>query len=236
VTDGEMDEVLKRRSKAGPEVDGELVERIVESIQRTIGPVRPLPATWALKSCLAAACVAFAALGAAKLGLSGVHALTAWDGAVIFTALAAFIWLAAGTVVSEMIPGSARTVKPGTLLVGGCLVIIWIFWGLFDRYSAADFVHAGMVCLGAGLLQAIPMGVFAWLVLRRGFVLHPVAAGLAAGTLGGLAGITMLELHCPNLESSHAIVWHTAVIFVSAGCGAFVASTPRLLRRSGGDK
>jgi hypothetical protein len=60
--------------------------------------------------------------------------------------------------------------------------------------------HQGVVCLSAGLLHAIPAALASWLLLRRGFAVNPVAAGLVAGTLAGLAGVTMLELHCANLK------------------------------------
>jgi hypothetical protein len=57
-------------------------------------------------------------------------------------------------------------------------------------------------------------------VLRRGWAVNPVAAGLVAGVLAGLAGATLLELHCTNFEALHVIVWHTLVVPVSAGAGA----------------
>jgi hypothetical protein len=222
MTDGEMDEILNRQARDAPELDGVLFDRIVASIQ-PLHAVRPLPAGWVLKSWLAAGCAAIAILAAAGLGLNGIGALTAWDSALIFAGLAIFIWLAADTVVGQMIPGSVMVIKPGPLLWSGYLIIIGLFGSLFPRHPAADFIHAGMVCLKAGLLLSVPVGVFGWLVLRRGFVLNPVAAGSAAGTLGGLAGITMLELHCANLEASHVIVWHAAVIVLSTGCGAGLA-------------
>jgi hypothetical protein len=39
---------------------------------------------------------------------------------------------------------------------------------------------------------------------------------LACGTLAGLAGVIMLELHCAKLLAPHLVVWHTAVLLVSA--------------------
>jgi hypothetical protein len=79
----------------------------------------------------------------------------------------------------------------------------------------------------AGLLHAIPAALASWLLLRRGFAVNPVAAGLVVGTLAGLAGVSMLELHCKNLEVLHVMLWHTAVIPVSAAAGALVAWTAR---------
>ena len=73
-----------------------------------------------------------------------------------------------------------------------------------------------------GLLAAVPAACMSGLLLRRGFAVNPVAAGLAGGALAGLCGVTMLELHCPNFQALHVLVWHTAVLPGSAALGALV--------------
>src|SRR5208337_572621 len=98
--------------------------------------------------------------------------------------------------------------------------LVAVFAALFHDYRTVDFVHQGIVCLAAGLILAIPAGLASWLVLRRGFAVNSVAAGLVAGALAGLAGVTMLELHCQNFEALHVMLWHTAVIPVSGAVGA----------------
>jgi len=52
---------------------------------------------------------------------------------------------------------------------------------------------------------------------------NSVSAGLVAGTLAGLAGVGVLELHCANFEAAHLLVWHTAVVPVSGAAGAVLA-------------
>ena len=69
--------------------------------------------------------------------------------------------------------------------------------------------------------HALPAALLSWLVVRRGFAINPVSAGLIAGALGGIAGVGMLELHCPNFEAAHLLVWHMAVVPLSAALGAF---------------
>jgi hypothetical protein len=69
------------------------------------------------------------------------------------------------------------------------------------------------------------------LLLRRGFALNSVSAGLAAGMLGGLTGVGVLELHCPNFQAAHVLLWHTAVAPLSGAVGAMVGWM--LHRRSG---
>jgi len=68
-----------------------------------------------------------------------------------------------------------------------------------------------VACLKAGLAWSLPAGVLSWLVLRRGFAVDRTAAGIAAGAFAGLAGLTVLELHCPNFRLPHVAVWHVAV-------------------------
>jgi hypothetical protein len=173
-------------------------------------------------------CAAVALAGAARSGFYGFQRMTDLERALIFPALGVFMALVAMACVGEMIPGSRRPVAPGALVAGGSLALAAVFAVVFHDYQTAHFVSQGLVCLAAGLFYAVPAALASWLLLRRGFAVDAVGAGLVTGTLAGLAGVTMLELHCPNFEAPHVMVWHTAVILVSAGAGALVGR----LRRS----
>ena len=172
---------------------------------------------------LVLACVGVALAGAARAGFYGIEKLSVWERVVIFPTLGLLIYLAATEFVGEMIPGSRRCMAPGTLLKISCVALLGMFALLFRNYRTDHFLSAGLVCLFTGVLHAIPASLIGWWVLRRGFAVKSVAAGLAAGALGGLAGVTMLELHCANLQAWHVILWHTAVLPVSAAMGALVA-------------
>jgi hypothetical protein len=210
-------------------VDPALLGRISQSIGASLRPVRPLPASWILIATSMAACVVLAVAGGVLLGLYGVGKLSPLEIATIFPTLALLIWLAASTYVSERIPGSRRWASLGTVFAGSSLMLIAIFALLFRNYHTDHFVSAGLTCLKAGVLQAIPVALAGWLVLRRGFAVNPRSAGLALGVFSGLAGVTMLELHCPNFQMLHVTVWHTAVIPVSACAVAlFVAMVRRI--------
>jgi hypothetical protein len=124
--------------------------------------------------------------------------------------------------------GLCAGVKPSTLLALSSIALLAVFGHLFRDYHIDHFFSAGIACLLTGLLHAIPAGLLSWLMLRRGFAVNPASAGLVAGTLGGLAGVGMLELHCPNLQAAHVLVWHTAVVPVSAAVGALLARRIRL--------
>jgi hypothetical protein len=101
----------------------------------------------------------------------------------------------------------------------------------FSAWSAEHFVAQGIVCLKAGVVMALPAAAGIWLLLRRAYAVNPTAAGFVRGTLAGLAGVAMLELHCPLFEAPHAIVWHIAVLPV---CGLAGTAAQKLLARGGG--
>jgi hypothetical protein len=223
VKDREIDEILKQAAQAPHDVDPALLDRVASSIGSSMRPVRPLPPAWVLASGLVLICAAVALAGAARSGFYGIQKLSVLECLLIFPTLGILIWQAATTCVSEMIPGSRRRVAPGWLLGAGSLALLAVFAVLFRDYRTDRFVSQGLVCLTAGLLHAIPAALASWLLLRRGFAVNSVAAGLVAGTLAGLAGVTMLELHCANLQAPHVMLWHTAVIPVSAAAGALLA-------------
>jgi hypothetical protein len=223
VKDREIDDILKRAAGAPHDVDPALLDRIAGSIGPSLRPVRPLPPAWTLTAGLVLVCAGVAVAGAAKLGLGGVGNMDIWERVLIFPALGALIWCASEAWVGEMIPGSRRRMAPAALLGAASLLLLILFAGLFHDYRTTSFVHQGLVCLSAGLFLAVPTAFGGWLILRRGFAVNAAAAGLAAGILAGLGGVTMLELHCVNFQALHLMLWHTAVLPLSAAMGALLA-------------
>ena len=221
--DKEMDEILEQAARTPHHVDPALLDRVSASLGASLRPVHPLLPSWVLEGSVAAIAVAIAIAGAARAGFYGIEKLGTVERALIFPALGVFLWLAAAAWVAENIPGSRRRVSTIALLLVATMTILTIFAGLFRDYRTDHFVSAGIACLLTGLLHAIPAALLGWLVLRRGFAVDSTAAGLAAGTLAGLAGVAMLELHCPNFQAMHILIWHTAVLPVSAAAGALLA-------------
>lgn len=221
--DQEIDQILELAAQARHDVEPAVLQRIAGSIKSSMAPVRPLRPMWMLASGLILICVSVALAGAARAGFHGIEKMTGWDRALIFPALGILAWLAAAGFVSEMIPGSRRRMAPKTLLAIGSLVLLGLFAVLFRDYRTDQFVSAGIVCLVAGVLHAVPAGLLGWCMLRRGFAVNSVAAGLVGGTLAGLAGVAMLELHCANFQALHLLLWHTAVLPVSGAAGALLA-------------
>ena len=218
----ELDDILVRAG-AEQQVEPELLNRISGAILPGLQPVRPMASAKVIVVCLLLLCSAVGIAGASILGLYGIRKLRAEESATIFVVVGLFAWLAASQSAAEMVPGSRRMVNPAVLMFAGCVALIGVFASLFGGYAMDGFVRQGVPCLRAGLLFALPAGGGTWLILRRGMAVSPTAAGLAAGTLAGLAGLIMLELHCPILHAVHVITWHVAVVPVSAAAGALLA-------------
>jgi hypothetical protein len=229
VNDHEMDDLLKKAAESGRGPDPGLLGRIARSIQGNLRPVRPLPPAWVLRSGLMGICVAVAVAGAARLGLYGSQAMNGTQ-KLVFPALAGFITAAAMAWVAEMIPGSKRREGPWNVLFACTFTLFALFPTLFHDHHTENFVHSGLACLGAGLLHAIPIGVGGWWLMRRGFAVNPTEAALSAGTLAGLGGLLMLELHCPNFQLMHLLVWHTGVIPVSAALAVVLTKLEQIRR------
>jgi len=228
VRDGDIDEVLnKAAGRPAPEVEAALLKRVADSIKPSLRPVRPLPRTWVLATGLFLICAAVPLAGAARAGFYGLEKMALLERVLIFSTLVILAWVAATEFINEMIPGSKRWVSAGTLLGMGSVVLMGVFALLFHDYHTDHFVSVGIICLITGVLHAIPAALLSWLVLRRGFAVNFVSAGLVVGTLAGLAGVGLLELHCPNFQAAHILVWHTAVVPASGALGALAGWTLR---------
>jgi hypothetical protein len=230
VREEELDQILKRSAGEPPEVKPEVLSRIADSVKASLTPVRPLPSRWQLAGGVLLVCVAVSLAGAARSGLFGFARMDSLERWLIFCLLGLFTWAAAVNFVRSMIPGSRRSLSTGSLMGWTCLAMLGVFALLFRDYATHNFFAAGVACLLTGLLYAVPAALISWLVLRRGFAVDPVTAGFSAGLLGGLAGVAMLELHCPNFEAAHVLVWHIAVVPVSGALGAWVGWLLRLRR------
>jgi hypothetical protein len=231
VIDKEIEDVLKKAAQAPRPLDSILLERIAESIKPSLRPVRPILPVWLTAMGLVLICATISLAGAARAGFFGIAKMSLLERSLVFPMLSLLACLAAVSFVHQMIPASRLRVSPGALLALSSVTILALFTSLFRDYHTAHFFSAGIACLLTGLLYAIPAGLLSWLLLRRGFAVNPVSAGLVAGMLAGFAGLGMLELHCPNFQAAHILVWHTAVVPVSAALGALLGWVLRLRAR-----
>lgn len=232
----EVDKVLTMAAQAPYDLNPETLRRVADAIKPSLSPVRPLPPTWAMTGGLVLVCATISLAGAARAGFFGFAKMDLLERLMIFPALVLLAWLAGSEFVHAMIPGSLRRIAPGATLGFGCAALLAMFASLFRDYRTDHFFSVGIVCLVTGLLHAVPAALLGWLLMRRGFAVNPVSAGLVAGVLGGLAGVGVLELHCPNFQAAHVLVWHTAVVPLSGAAGALVGWTLRFRAGSSGQK
>ena len=222
MTDEEVDNVLQQASEVTLQVEPALLKRIADSINASLQPVRPLPPTWVLTAGLVLICAAVAVAASVLTGFYGVERLGPWQRILVFSSLGIMACVAGREFVSQLIPGSRSLLSVGAFLTIASAALIGVFALVFRDYHSDHFIAAGITCLLTGVLLAIPAASLSWLLVRRGFAVSPVAAGLVGGALAGLCGVTMLELHCANLQALHILVWHTAVVPVSAAAGALL--------------
>jgi hypothetical protein len=230
--DKDIDDILRQAANTPHEVDPALLDRISGAIAPSLQPVRQPPPVGVLAVGLFLICTTVALAGAVLLGFHGIRNLSGAEIALIFPVLGVLLWIAAISSVGAMTPGSSRRIPSEWVPAFTVLVLIAVFAWSFQDYRVERFVSQGIVCLTAGVLTAIPAGIGSWWLLHRGYAVNPVAAGLIVGTLASLAGVTMLELHCPNFQALHILIWHTAVVPVSALVGAFIPWGPAQTSRN----
>jgi hypothetical protein len=222
VKDTDIDQMLGKAADVPCPVPAALLKRIGDSIESSMGRVRPLAPTWVLVVGLVSIGAAIALGGAALVGFQGFQALTPGARLLIFGTLLLLACAAGSQAVRQRIPGSRGRVAPSVLLAIVSAALLGVFALLFHDYRTEHFVAAGIACLITGLAYAIPAALVGWWLLHRGYAVNGVAAGLVAGLLAGLTGVALLELHCTNFEALHLLVWHTLVVPVSAAAGALV--------------
>jgi hypothetical protein len=139
--------------------------------------------------------------------------------ALAFGALAICAALLAVSLAADMSPGSRRP-APSVALTGGILLsLAAIFCVLLPYRTETSFWVPSGQCLQLGVVFAVPTALLAWALLGRGAALSPAISGAAAGLLGGLAGLTVLEIHCTDDNLPHVLVahWGTSLVCTAVG-------------------
>jgi Negative regulator of sigma F len=216
----DMDRIIEQAAGriAAHEEDSRVVESVESVLLKDLRPVRPLAPVWSFSALLVGLFAFLAILSGSILGLHGIRVLSPSQIAWIFSALLGTGMMAAIASAREMRPASGVRFGYFVPIIANALFLI-VFAALLTGYGMQNFVAEGIPCLVAGLSVSLPTAVAIALILRRGFILDWKKAGTVAGTLAGLAGLGMLELHCANLKAIHVIAWHVAVVVMSGSAG-----------------
>ena len=205
--------------KEAPVLD---TSRAKSAILADLKPVRPLPPAWTFLIAFAVVFMLLSAFSVYRLAPWGWQALNLARKSFIFGALAVSASLTAHSLVVRMSPGGKQWLPPtlGPILACGLLIPVMIVSLPFAPDE--DFFSNGFVCLRLGFGWVVLAGAVFWLLLRRGAWLSPLAEGTATGTLAGLLGVTVLQLHCPILDLAHVVAWHLGLAALGAGAGFIV--------------
>jgi hypothetical protein len=171
------------------------------------------------------------AVGVLLLGMNGWGALSLVQRIVVFVTLAASAVLLAVSLVRQMVPGSKQAVAPAVLLVAILVVLLMVIAITFRSERESAYIAGGLMCMKNGLAFSAPAAVLLWFILRRGAILYPKLIGAIAGGLAGLAGLSVLEINCPNLNAFHILIWHEGVLVFGSLGGALLGATVKSIQR-----
>jgi hypothetical protein len=201
-----------------------LLRRIQSAILEDLRPIRPLaPAPVLLFGC-AIIFLSMMAVGVLMLGLNGWDALSLVQRIVVFVTLATSAVLLAVSMVRQMAPGSKQVFAPAAFLVTILPAFMIVIAATFRSQQESAFLASGVMCMKNGLIYSMPTGFLLWLIVRRGYILYSKLMGAVAGGLAGLAGLSVLEVNCPNLNVFHILLWHGGVAVISSLGGALVGA------------
>jgi hypothetical protein len=204
-------------SAASP--SAEILRLIERAMVADLRKVRPIAAKRYVLAAFMAIYASVVALSIFRLGAFAIRVMSPLQAAFILGVLAISAGLLAYSLVNQMVPGSRYGIPPGLLPFGITILLAIAMAALFQFQHEQNFWAHGWACVRTGTPLAALAAVPLWLVLRRGAILSPAMTGAATGLLAGLAGTTVLEIHCPNLNAWHILVAHLGVAVLGAMAG-----------------
>src|SRR5262249_13168550 len=131
------------------------------------------------------------------LGIYAARALSSAQMLVYYSSLGVLAAISALAMGSFIVPAAKRRMGPVTLSILILAGLSILSWTVFHEEARTGFVTRGVKCLMFGCIAALVGGICGWFFIRRGFLASPIAAMSAFGAFAGLAGFTVLALHCP---------------------------------------
>jgi hypothetical protein len=194
--------------------------RIEASILPALRPVSPLPGVWRVAAMLLLGAILVIAAANWRLGVEGWDARSGLQFTVDFSLLGISGVALSNLLAQQMMPGSGYRASVWVWLAVPLVALLAAVASLYGDIWKPDYVTWAMNCLKIGTACAACSAPLFWLALRRGFSLHPIAQGAAAGLLAGLVGVTVLEIYCPYLDRFHIFVSHIGAAVVATLAGA----------------
>ncbi len=214
-----------------PQMASGQIERLQKIILEDLRPVRPLLPSWVFFGAFAFVLSGLSCLGVYCLGADGWFVLMPGQKIAVFATLAASAALLAFSLARQMVPGQKWLVRPELLPIAVFVLLCLVVAGVFQVRADPHFLRAGEGCLRSGVPYAIPAALLFWLILSRGAIFSPRAVGATTGMLAGLVSTAVLEVHCPDLNVWHILVWHVGIALLGMIPGLLVAIAGQAIRR-----
>jgi hypothetical protein len=202
----------------------ERMETIASQFGAAFKAVRPLPSNAVLLTISLGIFLALSLIVASVTGLKAISVLSDGQMVLYYGALLLFAILYSRATIEQMIPGSKRVTSTYLLPVLAVCVLGLLLFVLFQNRSTENFVSQGLPCLKLGALTALLTGLLGWRLLYRGYLVAPREALTLYGFFAGLAGVAVLALHCPILNSLHILVWHIGAMLLAGIAGLLLGS------------
>jgi hypothetical protein len=223
---------LLDKANDGLQPSENLLRRIQANILEDLTPIQPLAPSRIFFFDCPIILLSVVAVGALLLGMNGWAALSIEQRIAVFVPLAASTVLLTMSMVRQMVPGSKHIFAPAALLVAILVVLMMALAVTFRSQPESALLASGVTCMKNGLTYSMPAGFLLWwLIVRRGAILYPKLVGAVAGALAGLAGLSVLEVNCPNLNVFHILVWHGGVVAVGSLGGGLLGAAVESIDR-----
>src|ERR1700676_3684092 len=201
-----------------------LQRRIEAAILPKLKPVSPLPSASQITAVMLFCAAAVVAVANWQLGIAGWLARNRLQVSVDFTLLSISILVVAFALAKQMAPGSEQAAPGWTFIITPLLALLSAVALLFGYRWSPNFWPRAFACWEIGVACAALSAPLFWLVLRRGFSLSPVSQGAMTGLLAGFVGVTVLEIHCPNLDRMHIAGGHVGAAVTAVLVGAALSA------------
>jgi hypothetical protein len=213
----------------------DLRQRIEAAVLPGLRPVSPLPGVFPVTVTLLISAIVVVVIANWRLGTAGWHARDSLQIFVDFSLLGIALAGLANVLARQMMPGARLHVSTWFYLGAPLLGLFAAAISLFGYRWTPQFLPLALSCWEIGVVCAAISAPLFWLTLRRGFSLDPITHGATAGLLGGLVGVTVLEVYCPYLDRLHISTGHIGAAVTSALAGAAWGGFHHRIRRRGLD-
>ncbi len=222
LTDRDIDQLME--AQPIPAIPAGRLKSIETALSANLKPVRPMASDSmylaAFGGIFVIACIGCCSM----IGGYGWQVLSALQKLAVFAPLAMIALVLTFSIVRQLRP--AATYARITAIMSAGLFLLLLLSMILNFHPAREsgFIQNGLACFRTGMLSAVPAALLFALPFSRGAGLSPLLTGAAAGGLAGLVGLTVLEIHCPNLNVLHIVVWHVSVTVVCALLGFIFSS------------